>query len=468
MIRSLPSPTIPIHKRLPLLMLLACGATVLVASSLYMAHDILAFRRHMDKQLESIAGIVALNSTAALMFRDQETGAQVLASLRNEEAIQGAGIYGSDGALFAAFWASTANGDALPARRDGSPTDTFPGLRVVEHPIEMEGETLGHVRIYANTAPLRTHAYNYLNFVLIVILAVSVIAFYLSRRILAQIVTPLAALTHAAKSVTRDHDYSMRVSADNSGDMAELVAAFNAMLDEIGVNSKALVAHQERLRALNQSLQTAEERERNILAAALHDSVCQTLFGIQLMLSALPRALDDDPVTKERLQLLRTHVTTAITEARSITTRLSPRGIQDLGLATALGDAATDLLNGCPIDVQLRGHSADVELPSDRRMLAFRCVQELLRNIRKHANARSVVIELESGEGVLCITVRDDGDGFDPATALDAHQADCGFGLFSIIERISFSGGTVTIDSAPGAGSTITLNIPVGSEEESP
>jgi signal transduction histidine kinase len=204
------------------------------------------------------------------------------------------------------------------------------------------------------------------------------------------------------------------------------------------------------------------------LAAALHDSVCQTLFGIQLMISRLAPALGDAPDAKERLELLRGHVTTAITEARSITARLSPRGIQDLGLATALGDAATDLLNGCPIDVELQDHSADVELPADRRMLAFRCVQELLRNIRKHANARSVVIELESGEGVLCITVRDDGDGFDPATALDAHQADCGFGLFSIIERISFSGGTVTIDSAPGAGSTITLNIPVGSEEASP
>ena len=460
--------TTPIHKRLPLLMLLACAATVLLASALYLAHDVFNFRRRMDEQLDSIARIVALNSTAALMFQDRETGAEVLASLRNEEAIQCAGIYDRDGGLFASFVSSDACKTVLPANGDRSPSRTSSGVRIVEHTIEMEGETLGHVRLCASTASLGAHAYSYLHFVCMVVLGVSVIAFYLSRTILGRIVTPLAALTDAAKSVTRDSDYSVRVSPDNAGDMAELVAAFNAMLDEIGGSSEALVAHQERLRALTQSLQTAEECERTTLAAALHDSVCQTLFGIQLMLSSLSAKLDDGPDARERLQQLRERVNAAISEARSITTRLTPRGIHELGLATSLEDAAADLLNGCPIDVQLQDQSAGLELPSEARILTFRCVQELLRNIRKHANARNVTIELKHGDGVLCITVADDGDGFDPETALDGHRTDSGFGLFSIMERISFAGGSVHVNSAPGAGATITLNVPLEARESSP
>ena len=460
MTRRFRTSTLPIHRRLPLLMLLACSTTVLVASALYLTHDMLGFRRHMDNQLASIARIVALNSTAALMFQDRDTGAQVLTALRDEKGIMGVAIYGADGALFASFEGMDHWQAPLSDSGDRSPPENLAGQRIIKHPIEMEGETLGHVRICASTAPLRSHAYSYLHFVLVVVLAVSVIAFYLSRFMLGQIVTPLAALTDAAKSVTRDNDYSVRVAATQSGDMAELIAAFNAMLDEIDTNSNALVAHQDRLRALSQNLQTAEENERRALAAALHDSVCQTLFGIQMELSAFAATLDGVPGTKASIQSLRDHVTASITEARSITTRLTPSGLEELGLMSALKGAATDLLEHTHIDVTLHDNSSGKELSAKRRILTFRCVQELMRNISKHANARNVMIELNDGEGALRITVRDDGDGFDPETVLSNNRTNGGFGLFSIVERISFAGGTVDLASTPGEGAAITLKLP--------
>jgi signal transduction histidine kinase len=205
--------------------------------------------------------------------------------------------------------------------------------------------------------------------------------------------------------------------------------------------------------------------ERNRLARDLHDSVVQKLFGVVLAAQSAETLFDRDPDSaRGQLQKLGELTQDAIQELRSLIFQLRPAAVESEGLAEALVKH---------VQVLRRVHRQDIQLevvgePRLRPRIddeVFRIAQEALHNALRHAAAARLEVRLEEGERLLALTVRDDGRGFDPGAA--AHRSRR-LGLTSMEERAAALGGALTIESAPGGGTTISLEVPLGGENSRP
>jgi signal transduction histidine kinase len=204
--------------------------------------------------------------------------------------------------------------------------------------------------------------------------------------------------------------------------------------------------------------------ERNRLARDLHDSVVQKLFGVVLAAQSAATLFDRDPDSaRGQVQRLQELTQDAIQELRSLIFQLRPAAVESEGLAAALAKH---------VQVLGRVHQQHIELEAsgEPRLRpgvddeVFRIAQEALHNAVKHAGADRLGLRLDEGERQLVLTVRDDGVGFDPdATAHRSRR----LGLTSMEERATSLGGALRIDSAPGKGTTIRLEVPLGDRQDS-
>jgi signal transduction histidine kinase len=197
--------------------------------------------------------------------------------------------------------------------------------------------------------------------------------------------------------------------------------------------------------------------ERNRLARDLHDSVAQKLFGVVLTAEAASTLLAQDAgQARAQLDRLQELVGEALEELRSLVFELRPPALETEGLATTLRKH---------VDVLRRVHRREIELRiagtprlsprTDAEV--FRIAQEALQNALRHARAERVELSLEARDGLLVLAVADDGDGFD---ASDPAVRSRRLGLTSMEERARELGGTLEIDSRPGEGTTVRLEVP--------
>lgn len=215
------------------------------------------------------------------------------------------------------------------------------------------------------------------------------------------------------------------------------------------------------LRALAARLTESVETERKRLARLLHDEIAQNLTALGFDLAQVEKALPPSfPISsRSRLAEARALAERTVTQARTLMGELRPLLLEDLGLPPALrwlgdqysmrtGARITDLID----DLDGRRLTPDTEVH------VFRIAQELLANVARHAEAREVTLTLEPvGEGVR-LTVADDGRGF-PAPS--GHpQGWGGFGLVHVRERALAAGGTLTVRSTEGVGTTVVVEVP--------
>jgi signal transduction histidine kinase len=208
-------------------------------------------------------------------------------------------------------------------------------------------------------------------------------------------------------------------------------------------------------------LLAAAEEERRRIARELHDEIAQLLTAIQLSLQRAAQR-PDEPGHLERAEelLVRTQQ-----EVHRVIFDLRPSLLDDLGLAAAVRWYAERYLErqGLGVELQIDPDLEEaVELPPEVEIAAFRICQEIVTNILRHARAEQVSIELEHAGGRLTLSVEDDGVGFDPASAatLDSEGLG-GAGLAGMRERAELVGGTLTIESEPGLGTHVRLEIPL-------
>jgi signal transduction histidine kinase len=198
-----------------------------------------------------------------------------------------------------------------------------------------------------------------------------------------------------------------------------------------------------------QSLLEGQELERKRLARELHDETGQALASILLGLKSLEQQVGPEPVAA-----IRELVGTALDNVRRLTVELRPPALDDFGLQAALERLTSIVGERSGIDIQLSVRSG-VALPPDHETAIYRIVQEALTNIVKHAKASSVsIIVMPSGETVRLV-VEDDGDGFDPSAVRKG-----ALGLVGIRERVAILGGRFELESAPGDGTTIVVELP--------
>jgi two-component system nitrate/nitrite sensor histidine kinase NarX len=200
-----------------------------------------------------------------------------------------------------------------------------------------------------------------------------------------------------------------------------------------------------------QALAVLEERQR--LARNLHDAINQSLFSAGLIAEVLPRLWDRDQAEARRsLEDLRKLTRGAMAEMRALLAELRPSTLTDaeLGdLLRLLGNAFTGRTN-VPAKVTVVGHGV---LPADVQVAIYRVCQEALNNVAKHASASRVEIDLKHEDTAIELSIRDDGQGFDPERTASGH-----YGLSMMHERAEGVGARLSITSLPGHGTELTIH----------
>ena len=217
----------------------------------------------------------------------------------------------------------------------------------------------------------------------------------------------------------------------------------------------AVAIQNARLYERSRELTVVEERNR--LARELHDAVNQTLFSVSLTADAAALLVENEPArARAQMEEVRELVRSAMGEMRSLIFELRPADVVADGLAATL-QKHVDVLRrvyGATIELEADGAGRLASDPAVEREV-FRIAQEAIANALKHAAAEHVRVRLKASRGRLLVTVTDDGAGFDP----EGPQARRRLGLISMRERAEALGGALRVDSAPGAGTTVSLEL---------
>ena len=231
----------------------------------------------------------------------------------------------------------------------------------------------------------------------------------------------------------------------------------------------ALRSSRNELVALSEQLIRAQEGERKRIAVELHDSVGQSLSAVKYTLERGLEMLRQPKLgkPKEVFELAVRRIQEAAENIRAISTDLRPKILDDLGAASAVQWFCRDFAEiypGLAINTELAVSDRDV--PGRLATVVYRCVQELLNNVAKHARARNVWVLLAREDDVLTLQVRDNGVGLDKATPESRRH---GSGLRNLRERAQMTGGQFSCTAAPGSGTLAQLTWNLGDiERKSP
>jgi signal transduction histidine kinase len=229
--------------------------------------------------------------------------------------------------------------------------------------------------------------------------------------------------------------------------------ADQAVMQTLGAHAAIAIANA-RLHERSRELSIVEERNR--LARELHDAVSQKLFGVVLTAESAATLLDRDPdAAREQLTRLGGLAREAQEELRALIDELRPPSLAIEGLATALRKHVAVLRRVFGVDVGLRVAGA-LRLDPEAEGEVFRIAQEALQNAMRHSHAERVEVRLEADNGRVDLAVADDGIGFEAANPELRGRR---LGLTSMEERARAVGGVLTIESEPGAGTTVRLEV---------
>lgn len=211
---------------------------------------------------------------------------------------------------------------------------------------------------------------------------------------------------------------------------------------------------------------TAQEEERGRIARDLHDGLGQSLTCLTVGLRAVEERSADEAV-RQHVQELRRIGSETHQEIRRLATGLRPSVLDDLGLLAALERYLDDLSKIQGVKTHLDAqHLGRTRLPNAVETALYRIVQEATTNAIRHGAATEIRLTVGRTPRMVELEIRDNGCGFDPQVALrrcgEAHS----FGLYSMRERVDLLSGTLNIDSRPGAGTAVTVQIPLPKSEQ--
>jgi two-component system CheB/CheR fusion protein len=254
-----------------------------------------------------------------------------------------------------------------------------------------------------------------------------------------------------------------------------LVVAEEARVGALARANEALaigIADRERAdeerNVLLRRLESAREDERRRLSRELHDEVGQQLSGLALSLQALSDIAPPDSEIARRAGELRSLTSTLSRELHEIAVRLRPKALDDFGFEAALSSYAENWSRQTGIRIEFRAPTFPERLPRSVENAAYRIAQEALTNIAKHSNASRASVVVERRDGYAHVIIEDDGIGFDPSPLFRAAGAIQGLGLPGIRERVALLRGTFDIESKPGGGTTLFVQLPIDERPASP
>jgi signal transduction histidine kinase len=231
------------------------------------------------------------------------------------------------------------------------------------------------------------------------------------------------------------------------------VALYQAQLTE------SVIQKREQLRSLSVRLGNIEEAQKRRLATELHDQVGQNLTALNLNLSILRNQVLSDSSGKVEARLEDSLKLLEDTSEciRDVMAELRPMVLDHYGLFPALRWLATQFSQRTGLNIEVQGKNLKERLPDGIEINLFRIVQEALNNAAKHSLAKKIVVTLRESTSEVWCAVTDDGVGFEPTELQRGTQT--GWGLVTMEERARSVGGRLTVESAPGKGTRISVSL---------
>lgn len=216
----------------------------------------------------------------------------------------------------------------------------------------------------------------------------------------------------------------------------------------------------EQVRQLAGKLINAHEEERSRIARELHDDVGQQVASLSISLSRLKRRVSpsDESVGSELAQL-QANTTCLAKDLRDLSHDLHQGALEQIGLPEALRDRCEQISRESNATITFEVAEGWIEVPDTVKLCLYRVAQEALRNIAKHANAKTGRVTIAHHNGQVRMTISDDGLGF---LATDGPNGRQGIGLLSMRERVRMLGGRFEVNSTPNRGTVATIAIPTG------
>jgi signal transduction histidine kinase len=330
-------------------------------------------------------------------------------------------------------------------------------------PIRMRGLPIGAVRLGLSRAHVDRLLWEQTLKVLAVLFLLMLVGIGSIWRFARRMVRPIQRLRDSAQAVQAG-DLTRRVPVDHPDEIGELAAAFNAMTAELD-RSRTELAEKEEMRArLLDQVITAQEDERKRIARELHDETSQALTSLMVGLKVLEQR-PDLADGREALADLRSLTAKTLDAVHDLSLQLRPTVLDDLGLVPAIERLVAEFgkTHGIPVAFETNLRSGP-RIPPTVETTLYRIGQEALTNVARHAGARSASVILERRGGVVTLILEDDGRGFDVASELTGDGDRRPLGIFGMRERATLLGGALTIESTPGTGTTIFVEIPLPTE----
>jgi two-component system, NarL family, sensor kinase len=210
-----------------------------------------------------------------------------------------------------------------------------------------------------------------------------------------------------------------------------------------------------KLKKLNQRFISDYEESLRVFARELHDEIGQNLIAVKLVIgNTLAELPVEQSEIRRKLTLAINGLDRAIENVRSMPGDLRPSSFEIMGINLTLKNYCYEYSARCHIPVEYIGEDLP-SLPDRLAIGLYRFVQEALTNVKKHARATKARVCLESENGLLTLSVKDNGRGFDPANEPE------GIGLFGLDERFEFLGGSIEITTKPGQGTCLKARVPI-------
>ena len=257
---------------------------------------------------------------------------------------------------------------------------------------------------------------------------------------------------------SRPHTFIVAFSGVvNEGTLRHIWCVARDVSQIVDLNTR-LLRERERLKAYAQQLVSAEERARRATAVDLHDGIGQSLTGMAMSLEVarmqapqIGSLLDDVRINLRRVQ----------EHTRNMIADLSPPGLYELGLEPALQWLVVHFRSQDKLRVQLHCEVQEDAISMDLRVLIFKLVRELLRNVVKHSGVDLARVHVRGDRQSVRIEVTDSGRGFEWQMEMFGPRPGA-FGLWSISDRVADFGGRFSVDTSPGDGARFSLEFPLG------
>jgi len=330
---------------------------------------------------------------------------------------------------------------ALKGQTGASLTDDYRGIRVFSayEPLEVAGlnwVVLAEIDYEEAMIPVT----GLRNDILLVSVIISFFILGFAQVITKMVTQPIIRLKNAAAKLG-EGNFDNKVVIHSKDEIGSLAETFNTMSDQ--------VREERRKRIL--ALFDGQEMERRRISRELHDGLGQRLVGTKLHIENCDE--DDPACLLKTMRETKSSLHGIVDELRRISNDLMPAALDELGLETALNNLCSDVGRQLGIEVDF---DASLTSPTNNNTAVyfFRIAQEGIHNIIKHAKAGSISMQMMENRDSLIMILEDDGIGFNP------EQAVKGNGLSNMKERAVLLGGTFSVESEPGKGTTIRVKIP--------